>query len=123
MTVAYVGEPINRVDGRAKVTGQAIYAGEPAIANLVYGCVVSSTVAKGTIRKIDTTEALAVSGVLEVLTHENSPLPESKRTFVDEAGSPGETFIPFRDNAIKFNQQPLRWSSPTPSSWPVTPQR
>ena len=107
MTVAYVGEPISRVDGRAKVTGQATYAGEPTVANLVYGSVVSSTITKGTIRKIDTTEALAVPGVLEVLTHENSPLPASKRTFVDEAGSPGETFIPFRDNAIKFNQQPV----------------
>ena len=108
MTVAaYVGEPISRVDGRAKVTGQATYAGEPTIANLVYGSVVSSTITKGTIRKIDTTEALAVPGVLEVLTHENSPLPASKRTFVDEAGSPGETFIPFRNNTIKFNQQPV----------------
>jgi xanthine dehydrogenase YagR molybdenum-binding subunit len=107
VTVAYVGEPISRVDGRAKVTGQATYAGEPTVANLVYGSVVSSTITKGTIRKIDTTEALAVPGVLEVLTHENSPLPASKRTFVDEAGSPGETFIPFRNNAIKFNQQPV----------------
>jgi xanthine dehydrogenase YagR molybdenum-binding subunit len=107
VTVAYVGEPISRVDGRAKVTGQATYAGEPTVANLVYGSVVSSTITKGTIRKIDTTEALAVPGVLEVLTHENSPLPASKRTFVDEAGSPGETFIPFRNNTIKFNQQPV----------------
>jgi xanthine dehydrogenase YagR molybdenum-binding subunit len=107
VTVAYVGEPISRVDGRAKVTGQATYAGEPTVANLVYGSVVSSTITKGTIRKIDTTEALAVPGVLEVLTHENSPMPASKRTFVDEAGSPGETFIPFRNNAIKFNQQPV----------------
>ncbi|HEY1308322.1 MAG TPA: xanthine dehydrogenase family protein molybdopterin-binding subunit [Vicinamibacterales bacterium] len=107
MMVAYIGEPISRVDGRAKVTGQAKYAGEPIVANLVYGYVVSSTIAKGKIRTIDTTEALAVPGVLEVLTHENSPLPASKRTFIDEAGSPGETFIPFRDNDVKFNQQPV----------------
>ena len=107
MTMAHVGEPISRVDGRAKVTGLARYAAEPIVANLVYGSVVSSTIAKGKIRTIDTTEARAVPGVLEVLTHENSPLPASKRTFVDEAGSPGETFIPFRHNAIKFNQQPV----------------
>jgi xanthine dehydrogenase YagR molybdenum-binding subunit len=107
MTTAYVGEAISRVDGPAKVTGRATYAGEPTVANLVYGCVVSSTVAKGTIRSMDTTAALGVPGVLKVLTHENSPLPVSNRTFVDEAGSPGETFIPFRDNAIKFNQQPI----------------
>src|SRR6185503_4251638 len=107
MTTAYVGEAISRVDGRAKVTGRATYAGEPTVANLVYGYVVSGTIAKGTIRSIDTASALGVPGVLKVLTHENSPLPASKRTFIDEAGSPGEAFIPFRDNAIKFNQQPV----------------
>jgi len=107
MTVAYIGEPISRVDGRAKVTGQAKYAGEPTVANLVYGCVVSSTIATGTIRSIATADALAVPGVLNVLTHENSPLPVTKRNFVDEAGSPGETFIPFRDNTVKFSQQPV----------------
>jgi xanthine dehydrogenase YagR molybdenum-binding subunit len=107
VTTTYVGEAISRVDGRAKVTGQARYAGEPHVADLVYGFVVTSTVAKGTIRKIDVAEALAVPGVLRVLSHENSPLPASRRTYVDEAGSPGETFIPFRDNAVKFNQQPI----------------
>ena len=107
VTTAYIGEATSRVDGRAKVTGRAKYAGEPDIANLVYGYVVASAVAKGTIRAIDATEALAVPGVLKVLTHENSPLPVSKRTFVDEAGSPGETFIPFRDNGVKFSQQPI----------------
>jgi xanthine dehydrogenase YagR molybdenum-binding subunit len=107
MTTAYVGEAINRVDGRAKVTGRAIYAGEPTIPDLVYGYVVSSMVAKGRIRSIDTKPALAVPGVLEVLTHENSPLPASTRTFIDEAGSPGEAFVPFRDTVIKFNQQPV----------------
>jgi xanthine dehydrogenase YagR molybdenum-binding subunit len=107
MTTAYIGEPTSRVDGRAKVTGRAKYAGEPTVANLVYGSVVSSTVAKGKISRIDTAAALAVPGVLKVLTHENSPLPQSTRTYVDEAGSPGETFIPFRDNSVKFSQQPV----------------
>ena len=107
MTTAYIGEPISRVDGHAKVTGRAKYAGEPDVANLAYGSVVSSTVAKGTIRRLDAAEALAVPGVLNVLSHENSPLPVSKRAYVDEAGSPGETFIPFRDNSIKFSHQPV----------------
>jgi len=107
MTTAYIGEATSRVDGRAKVTGQAKYAGEPHVANLVYGYVVTSTVAKGTITRIDTNEAIAVPGVVKVLTHENSPLPVSARTFIDEAGSPGDTFIPLRDNRIRFSQQPV----------------
>ena len=107
MTTTYIGEATSRVDGRAKVTGRAKYAGEPDIANLVYGYVVGATVARGTITAIDATEALSVPGVLTVLTHENSPLPVSRRSYIDEAGSPGETFIPFRDNRVRFSQQPI----------------
>jgi xanthine dehydrogenase YagR molybdenum-binding subunit len=107
VTTAYIGEATSRVDGRAKVTGQAKYAGEPNIANLVYGYVVGATVAKGRIRAIDATEASGVPGVLKVLTHENSPIPTSTRSYVDEAGSPGDTFIPFRDNRVLFSQQPI----------------
>ena len=106
MTTAYIGEATSRVDGRAKVTGQAKYAGEPHVANLLYGYIVTSTIAKGTITRIDTTEATAAPGVVTVLTHENSPLPP-RRPFVDEAGSPGITFIPLRDNRIWFSQQPV----------------
>jgi xanthine dehydrogenase YagR molybdenum-binding subunit len=58
-TTAYIGQPISRIDGRVKVTGQAKYAGEYNVPNLAYGVVVSSAIAKGRIKKIDTREALA----------------------------------------------------------------
>ena len=50
MTV-YIGTPTSRVDGHAKVTGTAKYAGEFKTSGLVYGFVVESTIAKGRIER------------------------------------------------------------------------
>jgi xanthine dehydrogenase YagR molybdenum-binding subunit len=54
-----VGQPMDRVDGRAKVTGRATYAyevREPRAA-AAYGYVVQSAIAKGRIAGIDTRAA------------------------------------------------------------------
>ena len=48
-----IGKPVSRVDGPAKVTGQAKYAAEFNVPGLAHGFVVSSTIAKGRIKKID----------------------------------------------------------------------
>ena len=75
---AYIGTATSRIDGRAKVTGEAKYAGEFSASGLDYGSVIESTIAKGRIVRIDTTEALRVEGVLDVLTHETGhewPVP------------------------------------------------
>ena len=49
----YIGTPTSRVDGFAKVTGAAKYAAEFSAPGLVYGSVVTSTIAKGRIARID----------------------------------------------------------------------
>jgi len=54
----YIGTATSRVDGPAKVTGKAKYAGEFNASGLAYGSVVESTIAKGRIRRIDTSQAL-----------------------------------------------------------------
>ena len=53
----YIGKEVSRVDGVAKVTGKAKYAAEFRVPNLAYGFIVLGTVAKGTIRDIDTRDA------------------------------------------------------------------
>jgi len=73
MATNYTGQPKSRVDGRAKVTGEAKYAAEYNVPNLAYGYVISSKIAKGKITKIDGSRALALDGVLQVFTHENAP--------------------------------------------------
>jgi xanthine dehydrogenase YagR molybdenum-binding subunit len=69
-----VGKPLDRVDGRLKVTGGARYAYEvmqgPAT---TYGYVVEASIGKGRIKSIDTRAAEQAPGVLLVLTHRNAP--------------------------------------------------
>ena len=66
-----IGKPISGVDGPAKVMGQAKYAAEFNVPDIAFGFVVSSAIAKGRIKSIDRTAALAVPGVIEVFAHDN----------------------------------------------------
>jgi len=68
-----VGKPLDRVDGRMKVTGGARYAYEMQQDNVLYGFVVEASIGKGTIRSIDTRAAEKAPGVVLVLTHHNAP--------------------------------------------------
>ncbi len=68
-----IGAPLDRVDGRAKVTGAARYSYEEPLPGAVYAVMVTSTVAAGRITSIDDAAARAVPGVIAVLTHENAP--------------------------------------------------
>ncbi|MGB8015101.1 MAG: xanthine dehydrogenase family protein molybdopterin-binding subunit [Pseudolabrys sp.] len=106
--MTYIGTPTPRVDGRAKVTGSAQYAGEFTAPDLVYGSVVTSTIAKGRIARIDASQALAVEGVLDVLTHENRPkMASGDKGYNDEVAPTGSPFRPLFDDKIKFNGQPI----------------
>jgi xanthine dehydrogenase YagR molybdenum-binding subunit len=67
-----VGKPLDRVDGRLKVTGGARYAYEMQQENVLYGFVVEASIGKGTIRSIDTRAAEKAPGVALVLTHRNA---------------------------------------------------
>jgi xanthine dehydrogenase YagR molybdenum-binding subunit len=108
MTRSYIGQPQNRVDGRAKVTGAAKYAAEYNVTGLAYGVVVSSAIAKGKITAIDTSAALAVDGVLQVFTHENAPrLAWLSRSYKDGVAPPGTPFRPLHDEHIVYSGQPV----------------
>jgi xanthine dehydrogenase YagR molybdenum-binding subunit len=68
-----VGAALDRVEGREKVTGAARYAYEYDLDRVAYAAIVQSTVARGEIRAVDASAALALPGVLAVLSHENAP--------------------------------------------------
>jgi xanthine dehydrogenase YagR molybdenum-binding subunit len=105
---AYIGTSTSRVDGFAKVTGAAKYAAEFNIPQLVYGSVVASTIAKGRILRIDSTAALAVQGVIDVLTHTNRPpMANDDLSYKDDVAPAGAPFRPLYDGDIKFNGQPI----------------
>ncbi|WP_201840186.1 xanthine dehydrogenase family protein molybdopterin-binding subunit [Microvirga zambiensis] len=103
-----IGTPQNRVDGRAKVTGQAQYAAEFDTPDLAFGVVISSSIAKGRIASIEAEAALAVPGVLDVITHKNRPRTAwLDRSFRDEVAPPGSPFRPLYDEEIKYSGQPV----------------
>lgn len=100
---------IDRVDGRAKVTGTATYAAEYKVQNMVYGFLVGSTVAKGRIRSLDTKSAERAPGVLAVITHLNAPKLPGYETGKDPAKPPtaGQPLRIFYSNEIFYYDQPI----------------
>jgi xanthine dehydrogenase YagR molybdenum-binding subunit len=67
-----MGRPEPRLDGRAKVTGEARYGSDFGVNDPAYAFLVTSAISKGRITNIDLRAAKAVPGVLEVFTHENT---------------------------------------------------
>lgn len=103
-----VGKPISRLEGHLKVTGTAKYAGEYQAEDLLYGYVVNSTITKGKIKSIDTSEVKKMKGVIEVFTHENKPSTAwFDFQYADMDAPPGTVFKPLKDNDIKYNGQPI----------------
>lgn len=103
-----IGAPVSRVDGPAKVTGKARYAAEHSAFGMAHGVVVSSTVARGSIRGIDDAAARAVPGVLAVFTHANRPKLRSFSLFYKDMDAPGgKPFRPLHDAEIHYSGQPV----------------
>ena len=69
----FIGQPIDRIDGPAKATGAAPYAGDTRSDRLAFGSIVTATIGRGRITGIDAAAARALPGVLLVMTHENAP--------------------------------------------------
>lgn len=103
-----VGQPISRLEGHLKVTGKAKYAAEYDAPDLLYGYIVNSTITKGKIKAIDTSEIKKMEGVVEVFTHENRPSTAwFDFQYADMDAPPGIVFKPLKDNEIKYNGQPI----------------
>src|SRR6201996_3789530 len=70
MTVQ-IGRSIPRLEARAKVTGRIEYAHNLRLPGMLFGKLFRSTVAHGRIRAIDTSVAVAMRGVVRVVTGED----------------------------------------------------
>jgi xanthine dehydrogenase YagR molybdenum-binding subunit len=69
-----VGLPLDRVDGRLKVTGKAEYAYEYAAqGSALYGVIVTASIGKGRVGAADVQDAQKAPGVRLVLTKDNAP--------------------------------------------------
>lgn len=99
-----IGLPINRVDGRLKVTGAARYAAEYPLPNMAHAVIVTSTIAKGHVKHADTRAAEAAPGVLAVLTPQNA-----ERLPGVGGGQAAAMRVPtlLQDDEVHYNGQPI----------------
>jgi xanthine dehydrogenase YagR molybdenum-binding subunit len=108
MSAPLIGQPVSRVDGRLKVTGQARYAAEfePG-PDLTYAVIVDATIPRGRLARIDASEAESAPGVLSVITHRNAPqlAYREHKGFIDP--TVGERLHVFQDDQVRFNGQPI----------------
>ena len=121
-----VGKPLDRIDGRLKVTGGAKYAAEYLVGTAAHAVLITSTIAKGRIRSMDTSAAEHAPGVIKVLTPFNAPkLPGAPRPGPQAAASgagPGGQGAPgpagrgavamrvptlLQDDIVRYNGQPI----------------
>ena len=68
-----VGKSVERKDARIKATGSARYAGDLIAPGMLYGKILRSPVAHAKILNIDLTRALALPGVMAVITGKDFP--------------------------------------------------
>ncbi len=104
-----IGKALDRLDGAEKVTGGARFAAEYPFDNLAYAALVYSTIAKGSIRRIDVSAAEKAPGVLAVLTHENMPKMSDPPIFGAGGGtdSAGTRVNVLNTDEIHWNGQPV----------------
>lgn len=107
-----VGQPMPRVDGRLKVTGQARFTAEHRPDGLVHGVVLGSAIARGRVAAVDTAEAEALPGVVAVITPASAPrlkpLPD-KVQGIQYSGEGGliEMLLPMQDDRIHYAGQAI----------------
>jgi xanthine dehydrogenase YagR molybdenum-binding subunit len=99
MSAKIIGKPQDRVDGKLKVTGAAVYPGDRKLEGLAHGYLLTSTVARGSIRSMDTSVAEHAPGVIRIFTPFN-PLKLYGGLERFEGGSSGEMSPPLQDKKI-----------------------
>ncbi|HEY1721573.1 MAG TPA: xanthine dehydrogenase family protein molybdopterin-binding subunit [Magnetospirillaceae bacterium] len=95
-----IGTAAPRIDGRLKVTGQAAYGSDAVLANPAHAYLVTSTIARGTIRDIDDTETRKVNGVLDILTYRNVGDRVQAGQFFSKGGYCGTSIQPLASNHV-----------------------
>ncbi len=73
-----VGAPVDRIEGRLKVAGEARYAYEHRAEGLLYGWIVPSEIGRGRVRGLDAAAALEQPGAVHLLWHANAPRLEGE---------------------------------------------
>ena len=107
MAKKLIGEPLDRIDGKLKVTGRARYSADMNPPGMVHAVLIMSTVGSGRIQEMDTTAAEKVPGVISIITHKNAQKPAGIKN-----NKPGETALSrvlnlLQDDVVHYNNQPI----------------
>ena len=103
-----VGQPLSRVDGAPKVTGQARFAAEVPFENLAYAALVYSSIARGSIASIDMEAAETAAGVVIIMTYRNAPRLKAPPVMMDDSKGAAASNLPvMQDAKIRWNGQPI----------------
>src|SRR5260370_30230255 len=70
-----VGKPFRKVDARAKCTGQTKFADDIFLPRMLYCKILRSHLPHAFIKNIDLSKALALPGVIAVITGKDLPIP------------------------------------------------
>ncbi|MBM0106842.1 xanthine dehydrogenase family protein molybdopterin-binding subunit [Steroidobacter sp. S1-65] len=105
-----IGQPLDRIDGRAKVTGAARYGYEHIVSDkCAFGYILGASIGRGRIVAIDAQAATKSPGVLLVMTHKNAPA--QARFGEPTTATPREVFTRPRpvlgDAHIRYFDQPI----------------
>jgi xanthine dehydrogenase YagR molybdenum-binding subunit len=94
-----IGAPVSRVEGMAKVTGQARYAADNRFdEDLLHGVVAASRIARGTIVALHRDEVMQWPGVLAVIDYSNAP-------HLNDVGD--AEALQFQTDRVSYRGQPI----------------
>jgi CO/xanthine dehydrogenase Mo-binding subunit len=84
MSTKVIGESLPRIDAWDKVTGQARYPGDFSMPAMLHAKVVWSEYPHARVRRIDTSKAEALPGVVRVITYRDVPVNEYGINITDQ---------------------------------------
>lgn len=106
-----IGKPVNRIDGRDKVTGTAIYTADHGadhgLTGVLHAAIVHAQIAKGRIRSIDVARAETAPGVVRIFHHGRAPalrVPEANWNLFS-GSKVAENFAPLQGRDVHYHGQ------------------
>ncbi len=102
-----IGAPVDRTDGRLKVTGGVRYSAEVQVPGVVYGVIISSTISDGVVESMDTKAAEGSPGVLAVYTPFNMPKLPKQPSMGVGATPAAKKMALLQDTDVHYFLQPI----------------
>lgn len=102
----YVGARVSRVDGPAKVRGEATFAAEHDVPGVLHAVLISAACAHGRVSRLDTAAARQVPGVLDVFSYQSDGWKMGKVKGYPK-GPAGTSLLPFQGPEISYRGEPV----------------